>query len=439
MKVRTRFVTAHGGSRGRKNARSVARSIVSCSAIVGACTLAAAASPAAASPNQGVTATTIKVGVPYVDLQAVDAQFGLHLNQGSFPDAYNALIANLNAHGGIEGRKVVPIFVAVNPTGTTAAQSSCTQLTEDDDVFVAIAPLSPICYLEAGTPTISSTVQGTVTPGSAQNFTVTPPASAYDPLQLSVFTQRGVFKGKKVGIFGGETTDEDEVNVVQAALKKDHVDVVETGIDSAPATDQVSASQEEQVIAERFKSAGVNEVVAVGTGSSSWAQYQQTNQSTYNPPWVATSYADLDGYVDGKSLDPVYVKNVLSSSATPSQTASWSEPQMQQCVRIIKKAYPSDAIASPIGLSSSAPTTYVAPEAACEDFTLFVDIAKAAGKKLTTKTFTRAGYGLRNVSIPGAGSVSFGSGRAYALGTVYLAKYNPSTKLMDLAASPVKT
>ena len=56
---------------------------------------AGVASAGASAPSQGVTATTIRVGIPYVDLAAV-RQFGITLDQGSFPDAYNALIANLN-------------------------------------------------------------------------------------------------------------------------------------------------------------------------------------------------------------------------------------------------------------------------------------------------------------------------------------------------------
>ena len=84
---------------------------------------------ASATSAPGVTKTTISVGIPYVDLAAVDKQFGLHIDQGSFPDAYNALVANINAHGGINGRKLVPVLVAVNPTGTAAAASACTQLT----------------------------------------------------------------------------------------------------------------------------------------------------------------------------------------------------------------------------------------------------------------------------------------------------------------------
>ena len=52
--------------------------------------------PAGASSSApGVTAKTITVGIPYVDIAYVDKTFGLKLNQGSYPDAYNALFKEL--------------------------------------------------------------------------------------------------------------------------------------------------------------------------------------------------------------------------------------------------------------------------------------------------------------------------------------------------------
>ena len=84
---------------------------------------------AAASPNQGVTSTTIKVGIPYIDLSSLASQ-GVKLTQGSWPDAYGALIANLNAHGGINGRKIVAYYEPVNlANGTVGVDSVCTTLT----------------------------------------------------------------------------------------------------------------------------------------------------------------------------------------------------------------------------------------------------------------------------------------------------------------------
>lgn len=158
--------------------------------------------PAGSStPSPGVTATTIRVGIPYVDLAAV-RQFGVTLDQGSFPDVYQALIADLNAHGGVDGRQVVPYLVAVNPVGTAPAASACTQLAQDDEILVAIAPQEAECYVQQyDIPTIGGTLGNAQASGGAPNFSLQPPPNEYDPLQLSVLAQRGVFKGKSVGLF----------------------------------------------------------------------------------------------------------------------------------------------------------------------------------------------------------------------------------------------
>ena len=414
--------------------------VVGCAASLATFGVVIGDAPAGASANQGVTAKTIVVGVPYVDLAAVDKQFGLKINQGNIPDAYNALFNQLNAHG-IDGRKIVPVFVAVNPTGTAAAETSCTQLTEDNHVFVAIAPLSPICFLEHGTPTIGSTVAGTVSAGAAQNFSLVPPATAYDPIQIAVLAKQGVFKNKKVGVFGGATTDAAEVNVVVNALKKNHIKVAQSAIDSAPSTDQAASNQQQSVIAERFKNAGVNEVVGAGTGGPVWLQGEDTNQATYNPPWVATNEADLAGTLAGKNYNPSYLTNVVATFPQTSQANQWSDPLIQSCIKAIRKAYPDDAIASPVGQAAGDKSndTYVGPMSACTNVAMFGAIAKAAGKNLTVSSFTHAGYGLRNVKVPGAGTVSFGPGQAYALGPVYLAHYDPATQQIVISAKPVSS
>jgi hypothetical protein len=413
--------------------------IVGSAALVASAGVFAGGAPAGASADQGVTAKTITVGIPYVDLAAVDHQFGLKINQGSYPDAYNALFDQINTQGGINGRKVVPVFVAVNPTGTAAAASSCTQLTEDNHVFVAFSPLSPDCYLIGGTPTIGATVTGTLPKGAAQNFTVTAPATAYDPVQLAVLTQKGILKGKKVGVFAGTVTDQAEMAIVNAALKKEHVDVVSSAVDSAPSTDTAAENQQQAVIAQHFKNAGVNEVVAVGNGSAVWLAGEDANQATYNPNWMATNETQLAGVLTGKSYNPTYLKNVVATFPQTSQANQWSDPLIQKCVKTVEKAFPDDAVASPVGQTAgdSSNDTYVSVMSACTYVALFDAIAKAAGKHLTVSSFTKAGYGLHNLKAPGLGTVSFGPGRAYAVGPVYLAHYDPTTHQLVIASKPV--
>jgi hypothetical protein len=389
------------------------------------------ANPASAASNgtPGVTATTIRVGVPYVDVAAVKA-VGVNIDWGSVPDAFNAVIKDMNAHGGINGRKIVPYLVAVNPTGTAPAATACTQLTEDDNVFVAIAPLSPTCYLQHNIPVVASVYPSPRVAGTAQDFDATPPPIAYDPLQLSVYQKQGVFKNKKVGIFGGTTSDQAEMNIVKSNLAKLHVPVVATAVDSAPQGDLPAENAQVTTIAERFKSSGVNLVVAVGDGGPIWPAGLSADQSTYNPPYVVTNEGNFSGAV-GSHYNPAYLAPAVMSTPVTPPAAVWNNAGTQRCVHLVKKAYPSDGIRAYDASLPASKATWMSVEFACSDMALFAAIAKAAGKDLTVSSFVHAGYGLKNVVLPGSNApISFAPGRPYALGPVYMVHYNPKTNLL---------
>jgi hypothetical protein len=268
-----------------------------------------------------------------------------------------------------------------------------------------------------------------------------PPYQAYDPLQLSLFAKKGAFKDKKVGLFGGSATDNDELTFVDSYLKKLHVDVVQSAVDSAPPTDQVAEYQEAQSIAARFQNEGVNEVVAVGTGSDIWPAALQSEQSAYNPRWVATQGISLLGTAAGKSTVgvPKYFTNVRASVPNPNVVEMWKDPAIKACVSTIKKAYPSDAIATPTLTTPGSEVTFESVVQACQNMAIFTKIADAAGKHLTASTFAKAGYGLRDVTFPGEGGpVSFGSDQPYALGPVYPLVFNRAANELVTASTPLK-
>jgi hypothetical protein len=400
-----------------------------------------ATAQAAESPAPGVTSSTINVGIPYIDFAALRS-LGVNLNTGNWPHAYQALIANINAHGGVNGRKLKPFLVAVNPTGTAAAASACTQLVEDDHVFVAISPEQVNCYVNTyHIPAIQGLMQ-TSAKNAAANFTLEPPYQVYDPVQLAYFNKGGALKGKKVGLFAGSATDQAELNLVQSELKKLHVNIVQNAVDSAPANDQAAADQQAQIIAQKFKNAGVNEVVAVGTGSALWPKALDQNQSSYNPNWIGTNGTDVQSSIDtggSNTVAPQYVKNMTASVPLPSYVAMWKDPAVQKCVSVIKKAYPSDPVATPTPTTPGSGATYEAPVDACQYLGMFTKIADAAGKNLTVSSFTKAGYGLRNVNFPGVGvPVSFGPNQPAAVGAVYPVKYDSATNSLVIANTPLK-
>ena len=361
--------------------------LLSAVAIVGG---AAPVSAATSAPTQGVTATTIRVGIPYVDLAAV-RQFGITLNQGSFPNTYVRVIANLNASGGINGRRIVPYLVAVNPVGTGPAITACTQLSEDDSVFVAINPQQADCFLQQhNVPTISGTFQDAPSSGGTPNFTLVPPPTAYDPVQLSVLAHQGDFKGKKVGLFAGQETDEAELKVVQSSLKSLGVHVVQSAVDGTRLrTTRWRRTSRPHSSPNGSSRPASTRSFAVGTGATVWPESLQANQSSYLPPWIATSESSLETSVLGASIQPKYLQNVLTTSPVPSNYALWHTPAVQACDRVVRKAYPSLEITPPTNPLMGSDQTFYAVEAACLNMDLFATIAKAAGKNLTESSFAQ--------------------------------------------------
>jgi hypothetical protein len=442
---RSRLGACCGGPPGPREeglVRSVNRLLVVSTILVSVAVIGAGTGPAAGATvpaNQGVTATTIRIGIPYIDFSAI-RQFGITLDQGNFSDAYNAIIADLNAHGGVDGRKLVPYLLAVSPVGTAPSAAACTELSGDDKVFVAIAPFEPACFLEQGVPTIAGSYQGGSASGIAPNFTLTPPQAAYDPVQLKAFAHEGLFKGKRVGIFAGQTTDEDELHVVESTLHSLHVPVASTAVDAGAPGDTTAINEQANIIAQRFKSSGVNEVVAVGEGSLVWPDALQANQSTYHPPFIATNEDTIETAVIASSISPPYLRGVLTSSPVPSNYQIWHTPFVQHCDKVVHKAYPSDKITPPTNPISGSDQTFFSVESACINLALFTTIAKAAGKHLTIASFEKAGYGLRNATIPGAASsVSLAPGRSYPLGPVIMVTYDPTKNVLNFANSAAAT
>jgi hypothetical protein len=270
------------------------------------------------------------------------------------------------------------------------------------------------------------------------------PDAPFDGIMLSNFQKRGVFKDKKVAIFYGANSDKPEVTAVQADLRKLHISLALTAEDSAVSTDVVASDQETASIAQRFKDSGVNVVIGVGgSGSTTWPRAQLDNQSTYKPLYIPTSESSLLSYVESAKGGNPYLDNVLTALPTPFTYVQWKDPGIQKCVAIVKKAYPSDKINAPLNptnpAASSVPATATSVIQACQFLTLFQKIADAAGKKLTVATFTKAGYGLRNVVIPGAGGpVSFAKNHPYALGPINVVTYSPKSETLVPASATAR-
>ena len=385
--------------------------------------------------GQGVTPTSIKLGITYLDAAAI--QNIVNIDPGNYQVAYTALIDQINAKGGINGRKIVPVFEPIDPIGTAPAATACTTLTEDDKVFAVLGffqAADTACYLEThDTPLIGATLTNAASAqAKAPWFNSIISDNDLIPKEMAAFKQEGVFAKKKVAVVG-DTSDRAEVDLVLPELKSLNVNVVETAFNSVPDTDQAATNSEYAVIAQKFQAAGANVVIAVGGAGVSWTEALQDNQSTYLPKLIVPDYSDLETVLSSKtSSSGAELNGALTAGGTPPPAVEWNDPAMRRCVATVHAAEPNAVINNPVTATASTPVTWNAPENACQELALFEEIVKAAGKTLNTATFNRGGESLTHITLPGGGGTyDFGPGHRDGDGPVFLYEWNAAAKKLE--------
>ena len=422
----------------RKGARTV--SLAALMAITGMVFVAGTAGGATDNHSgQGVTPTSIKLGITYLDAAAV--RNIVNIDPGNYQVAYTALIRQINAKGGINGRKIVPVFEPINPIGTTPAATACTALTEDNKVFAVIGffqPADTACYVAThDTPLIGATLTNAESAqAKAPWFNNVVSDNDLIPKEMEAFMKEGVFTNKKVAVVG-DASDKAEVNLVLPELKKLKVNVVQTAINSVQDNDQAATNSEYGTIALKFKDAGANVVIAVGDAGVSWPKALHNNQSTYLPRLIVPDAADLATVVSSQAnYSAAELNGALTAGGTPAPAVEWNDPAMKRCIATVHAAEPKAVINDPVTATASTPVTWNAPETACQQMALFADIVRASGKTLNNATFNRGGQSLGHVTLPGGGGIyNFSSGHRDGDGPITIFEWNAAAKKMEPKAT----
>ncbi|MHB8452768.1 MAG: type 1 periplasmic-binding domain-containing protein [Mycobacteriales bacterium] len=125
----------------------------------GAGSVGSGGQPVTGSGAPGVTATTIEIGLPYANnAGAVNAAAGAgNLNPGNEQQDWQVLVDYLNAHGGIDGRRVVPVWYGFNADSSETTQqieqAMCAAFTQDNHVFAVLTQADQTlahCILASG-------------------------------------------------------------------------------------------------------------------------------------------------------------------------------------------------------------------------------------------------------------------------------------------------
>jgi len=353
----------------------------------------------------GVSETSVKVGVMYLDLSQAGPILGI--NQGDWQAAYTAAFDSVNEAGGINGRTLEPVFTPIVPASADQGTAACTALTDDDSVFVVLGN-----YVDENAPCIVTTHETPLLGGDlAMNDESLAAAkalwyavgggSAAQTAGLQTLIDEGLLDGNVgvVGALGVETLYED---VAKPILEEGGVNVVDVAyldiISGAGDPNALYAAAE--TIALKFESEGIDQVIFnTGAGRIFPNGLARTD---YRPQLLYDTLGDAALYYNGEGSDLSVMENAVavggydSGNLFPEMGGATAECIASQEQKLGITILPVDQV------PDGEPDYWASSSTACQLVGLVTSILEATGPELNWGTFTSAGWNLGEVDLAGA-------------------------------------
>jgi hypothetical protein len=377
----------------------------------------------------GVTADTIRVGVPFVDLSSIKDV--IKIDNGDFQKAYQAIFDDINAKGGINGRKLQPIFAPINPVGTAASDAACTKLTQDDPVFVAVGFFlgdAVLCYVDTNqTAVIGGTMtQDRLAKAKAPWYTTDPSEDMQGDV-VRAMAKAGKLDGKVAVV--ATAADKNLIDTqVNPALDQLGIKPVSSAILDAPTNDASATYAAGQTIAEQFKSAGADKVLAVGQGIAA-SFLPGLLKTDYRPQLLFTDLNGATTYSGSANNDLSVLTNSLSGGGYgPADDQFALGDPTKQCLDLERAS--GLTINKPSTVPAGEPNQFSASSQACTQMALLTAILQKAGPTLNYGTFATAGNSLGDIVLPGSPDPWHFGAPPHADGDpkVYVFDWDPGTK-----------
>ncbi len=387
------------------------------------------AAPLTASAT-GVTEDTIHLGFTTSDLEELRRLGLVDIDRGDPNIVLDALVADVNERGGINGRMLEAHLEVVLPIGPAEADAACIRLTEDIQVFAVLAPfVGPNSTVNSCLNAQHSTVivGGQPTPqqlSEAQAPWIT--NTMFSDRRLSVVVDlmeaEGLF-GEKVGLVVTAEERSAADDIVIPALQDLGKEVIDVEVESA-SVDIVATTAAFEVFAERFRSEGVDSVVLVeNTGTFGASAFAATD---FEVPVLIVDSANLTAGLGARGEVPLEdLAGVIGSGgATPEE--EWELDATQDCVRVVEEANPDIDVVPTAELGEAEPDWLGNIRIFCTPLRLFEMAASAAGADLTHESFLAAAEGLGTIDLPFTPFASLEPAKHDAMDAIRLTEFDPT-------------
>jgi ABC-type branched-subunit amino acid transport system substrate-binding protein len=357
---------------------------------------------AASAKGQGVTDSTIKLGLVQVDYSCI--KDFVDFNRGDQEETYQVFVDDLNAKGGINGRKVEAVYRDFCPIGNAQALSTCTSFTEDDKVFAVVGVFldqsgdAQLCIAKNHeTVEIIHNVSQAWINQAPKGLLLTPNITTDRRLSviLDLLGRDKTLKGKKVAALTQADSKDRVESVVKPALKKMKVQQGTTGLLSITGTDTTAAQSQLDAFIEKWKAEDVDTFVLVGQVVVAKPYVTKLKEAFPDATLISDQTpVALSGGQDevAAGIDPNPYEGIISAEGESEQTR-FETPVVRQCVKTYEKATgekvvaPEDLKPGPDGKRVE---VYQSIEDACGELLFFAKIAEKAGKTLNNSTWKKA-------------------------------------------------
>ena len=398
-------VLAACGSGGKKTAAPTT------TAATGAAVASSTAPAALTASFRGVTATSIKLGIVTIDYTCIK-QF-VNFNYGNQPAIDQVFINDLNAHGGILGRTIVPVYKSYCPIGNTTALAACTSFTEDDKVFAVLGRL----YDNTGDAELCvSRDHQTIHVGhqlSQAWIDQAPPALLMSPdvsaerratVLLNLVKDNGTLAGKKVATLTDTDTAGSVTKVIKPALDAMGLAQGSPAVVTIIGSDTSAAQSQLDSFIEKWKGEGVNALVLAGQYVPAKQFVEKIRRGMPDVLLLADGADSAQGGAQDETTAGVKPNpyDGLITATGLSDHETWVSAQEQACV----KTYETGSGQQVIGPDQLQPgpdgksvQVWLAVLDFCDELGMFRQIATKAGPDLTNATWTAAAGGFGEIKL----------------------------------------
>jgi ABC-type branched-subunit amino acid transport system substrate-binding protein len=346
--------------------------------------------------GKGVTANTIKLGVALVNFSAIESYTDLIRSSTEQKQIYQLYIDNINAHGGINGRKIVPYYKYYSPIGSAGILALCTSLAQDDNVFAVVGTFvdfsgdAQTCVANQQKRVLMTYyLTQSIINKSPAGLIVTPgdmPERAAAIL-IQLLQKQHTLTGKTVAVLGDTTEAAVVNNSVVPVLKSAGVTMGATAIlDIGTSGDFTAAQIQLDSFIEKWKTEHVDAVFLSGNLASNKPFVEKVKKEIPNVVFMAdtTDVLSQAQQVQQAGIKPNPYEGILTAGGLTAKESDASE-NWKYCADIYQTATgkPAPDAEHTIKLpNGKIDDTHGAISDACQLVSMFQDIATKVGPYL---------------------------------------------------------